>query len=69
MMQTIAQVLVARDGYSVQEAEEAVEDFQNTIEDMMSNTEEDASLLLELEDELMLTFGLEPDYLMEVLPL
>jgi len=58
-MNTIMQVIMKRDNLSQDEAQDMFDDFISEVEDMTS--------LDEIEDALMSTFGLEPDYITEVL--
>jgi len=61
-MDSITEVLMRRDGLSEEEAKREVDDFKDSIEDsIMSGNLED------IEDALMNDFGLEPDYLMDIL--
>lgn len=61
-MDSITEVLMRRDGLSEEDAKREVEDFKADIEDsIMSGDLED------IEDALMNDFGLEPDYLMDIL--
>lgn len=61
-MENITDVLVRRDGISEEEAERQVADFREEIDDMIMEGD-----LEGIEDALMDEFGLEPDYLMDVL--
>lgn len=61
-MEHITDVLVRRDGISEEEAEKQVSDFREEIEDLIMDGD-----LEGIEDALMDDFGLEPDYLMDVL--
>ncbi len=56
---TIAQILVARDGITMQEAEEQVADGRAELMDRLADGEMPYDLCGEL-------FGLEPDYLEEL---
>ena len=61
-MDSIAEVLMRRDGLSEEDAKREVDDFKADIEDsIMSGDLED------IEDALMNDLGLEPDYLMDIL--
>ena len=61
-MEHITDVLVRRDGISEEEAERQVSDFREEIDDLIMEGD-----LEGIEDALMNDFGLEPDYLMDVL--
>ena len=61
-MEHITDVLVRRDGISEEEAERQVADFREEIDDMIMDGD-----LEGIEDALMDDFGLEPDYLMDIL--
>ena len=61
-MDSISEVLMRRDGLSEEDAKREVDDFREDIEDsIMSGNLED------IEDALMNDFGLEPDYLLDLL--
>lgn len=61
-MEHITDVLVRRDGITEEEAERQVADFREEIDDLIMEGD-----LEGIEDALMNDFGLEPDYLMDVL--
>ena len=61
-MEHITDVLVRRDGISEEEAEKQVSDFREEIDDLIMEGD-----LCGIEDALMSDFGLEPDYLMDIL--
>ena len=61
-MEHITDVLVRRDGITEEEAERQVADFREEIDDLIMEGD-----LEGIEDALMDDFGLEPDYLMDVL--
>ena len=62
-MDNITDVLVRRDGITKDEAEKKqVADFKEEIDDMIMDGD-----LEGIEDALMDDFGLEPDYLMDIL--
>jgi len=61
-MEHITDVLVRRDGITEEEAERQVADFREEIDDMIMEGD-----LEGIEDALMDDFGLEPDYLMDIL--
>ena len=61
-MEHITDVLVRRDGITEDEAERQVADFREEIEDLIMEGD-----LEGIEDALMDDFGLEPDYLMDIL--
>lgn len=62
---TIKQVLMERDGVSAQDADEQIAEFKEALNELL---DEGASLDC-FEDLLSDFFGLEPDYLLEFLPL
>ena len=61
-MEHITDVLVRRDGISEEEAERQVADFREEIDDLIMEGD-----LEGIKAALMNDFGLEPDYLMDVL--
>lgn len=61
-MEHITDVLVRRDGVTEDEAEKQVADFRESIDDLIMEGD-----LCGIEDALMNDFGLEPDYLMDIL--
>lgn len=61
-MEHITDVLVSRDGITEEEAEQRVADFREEIDDLIMEGD-----LEGIEDALMDDFGLEPDYLMDIL--
>lgn len=60
----IVQVLIDRDGYSREEAEERVEEF---IEDIRQAVVEEGASLFAVEAMVRDEFGLEPDYADELI--
>ena len=62
-MNKVVDILMKRDGLSKDDAIDAYEDFREQVEAMMN---EDASIF-EIEDLFMDEFGLEPDYLEDIL--
>tara|TARA_R110002051_G_scaffold55210_1_gene103103 strand:- start:19342 stop:19554 length:213 start_codon:yes stop_codon:yes gene_type:complete len=69
-MKTIAQVLVERDKISKEDADEQVAEFKLEIAELLDVGRHRRAYELweEVADLLAGTFGLEPDYLEEVLP-
>ena len=63
MLESIADVLVRRDGYEREDAEQAVFDARLEVADMIAQ----GCGLFDVEDFIEQEFGLEPDYLMELL--
>ena len=59
----VKQILMERDGLSDEEAQDAVDDAQSDINDLLEND----GGLMEAEDVISDHFGLEPDYLMDFL--
>ena len=61
-MGRIVKILMRRDGLTEEEAKKEVKDFMESIEDSIQNSD-----LEEIEDALMSWFGLEPDYVFDVI--
>jgi len=67
-MKTIAQVLVERDKISKEDADEQVAEFKLEIAELFMHQSGTYELWEEIADLLAGTFGLEPDYIEEILP-
>ncbi len=63
MKYSVVDVLMSRDGLSEDEANERVKDFKETLNELL----EERAGLCEVEDAFTSEFGLEPDYLFEIL--
>ena len=61
-MKTIKQVLMERDGMSASEADELIEEAKNALFDYLDEGDQESA-----QDICEEYFGLEPDYLMELL--
>ena len=61
-METIKQVLMRRDGLTAEEAEACIEEAREQLQEYLENGEMDFA-----EDICQEMFGLEPDYIMELL--
>lgn len=59
-MESIAEVLIRRDGMSRKEAEQMVEDAREELQERLADGEMPFDICEEL-------FGLEPDYIMELI--
>ena len=64
-MREIVEILMRRDGMSKSEAVAAVKEFQITLNQAL----EEGWSLCEVEEAFQSDFGLEPDYLMSILPI
>ena len=64
MLESIADVLVRRDGYERDEAEDTVAHVKEEILYMLDNKYS----LFEVENFIQSELGLEPDYILELLP-
>lgn len=64
-METIKQVLIRRDGETEETAQQLIDDAQEEINELIAEGCE----LCDLEDVIVDYFGLEPDYLMELMPI
>ena len=64
-MDTVVKILMDRDGMGQKDAKAEVEDFKNWLDEALA----DGTDSQEIEDEFMSSFGLEPDYLFEVIGL
>jgi len=64
-MKTIKEVLMERDGMDEDDAQDLIDEAKETIEEMLND--DDVSIL-ELEEVVSDYFGLEPDYLFELMP-
>lgn len=65
-LESVKDILMTRDGMTEDEAWEAIEAFQEEVEDMMHCEESDAlEVYGTMTDLFMYHFGLEPDYLDE----
>ena len=62
---TVKQVLMDRDGLTDAEADELIAEFREDFNELLDNGAD----LNELEQSIEDWFGLEPDYLMEFLPI
>lgn len=63
-MRSIKQILMERDGHTAEEAEQMIEDARNELyEHLEAGRMDDAELICEEH------FGLEPDYLDELIPM
>jgi len=61
-MGRIVKILMRRDGLTEEEAKKEVKDFMESIQEDIQNGD-----LEEIEDTLMSWFGLEPDYVFDVI--
>jgi len=61
-MGRIVKILMRRDGLTEEEAKKEVKDFMESIQEDIQNGD-----LEEIEDALMSWFGLEPDYVFDVI--
>lgn len=61
---SLKQVLMERDGYSEEEADERIEEAKDDVNYIMRNRQ---MPLLELEEYLQEEFGLEPDFLEDLI--
>ncbi len=61
-METIKEVLIRRDGLSPEEADDQIEDCREVFAEYLENGDLDAA-----ENICQEFFGLEPDYLMEIM--
>ena len=63
-MNTIKQVLMQRDGLDEATADELIDDAREELQELLDNDIQDAAFHI-----CQTHFGLEPDYLMELIPL
>lgn len=64
-METIKEILMRRDGNSESEAEERIEEAEEALQELL----DDGGDLFDAEDIIRDCFGLEPDYLWEIMPI
>jgi len=64
MVKPVKQVLIERDGFGEQEAEERVQEVQSQIHDLIATP---GTTLMDIEQVIEDEFGLEPDYVVEFL--
>lgn len=61
--EAIRQILMERDGMSIDDAQSMIDEFQERVNEITSGGDEDCEITpWELEDEFTSEFGLEPDY-------
>lgn len=63
-MESIKEVLMKRDGHSSYDADEIISEAVEELERVLA----DGGDIFDAEDLVLEYFGLEPDYLMEILP-
>ena len=63
-MRTIKQILMQRDGLDEATADELIDDAREELQELLDNDDQEAA-----HDICQTHFGLEPDYLMELIPI